>query len=63
VVGKPNHSELFKRLNDPDPNRRMPPGGRELTQADKKLIENWIAQGVDWPDTPRVTLSRLPRIA
>lgn len=60
VVGKPNHSELFKRLNDPDPNRRMPPGGRELTQADKKLIEKWIAQGVDWPDTPRVTLSRLP---
>src|SRR5262245_7158063 len=60
VPGRPDKSEMVKRLNHADPERRMPPAGREMPDADRRVLEKWIAQGADWPDAPRVTLTALP---
>ncbi|MBT5017195.1 MAG: DUF1553 domain-containing protein, partial [Planctomicrobium sp.] len=45
--GQPAVSELIKRINHDDPDTRMPPADfeRTLTPEQRRLIENWIAQG------------------
>lgn len=46
VAGKPDESELYKRLTLPDDNpKRMPKGADPLPEADLDLIKQWIEQG------------------
>jgi mono/diheme cytochrome c family protein len=46
VAGKPDESELYKRLVLPaDSPKRMPKGADPLPQAQVELIANWIKQG------------------
>src|SRR5262245_7782290 len=46
VAGKPDESELYKRLLLPaDSPKRMPKGADPLSQADIDLIGTWIQQG------------------
>ncbi len=50
VPGKPADSELVKRLHQSDPDEVMPPPDsvRQLTDAQKKIIAQWIAEGATY---------------
>ncbi len=50
VPGKPADSEFIKRLHAADPDDRMPPASAkmELTDAEKKILEQWIASGAEY---------------
>ncbi len=50
VVGKPNDSELFRRLTSSDPEQKMPPAesGKSLTPHDVALLKKWIEQGAKY---------------
>lgn len=47
VPGKPDKSELVRRIFSSDPDVRMPPPAskKELTDAQKKTLRDWIAAG------------------
>ena len=52
VPGKPIESELYKRLFEKDPAKRMPLGQPQLSAAAILTIGNWIQAGApDWTDT------------
>src|SRR5262249_38351185 len=50
VSGKPDESELFRRITSDDENERMPPpkSGRKLTPPQIELLRRWIAEGAKW---------------
>jgi len=50
VPGKPEHSELIRRIEFTDPEHRMPPedGGKPLTAAQIDLLKRWIKGGADY---------------
>jgi mono/diheme cytochrome c family protein len=50
IAGKPDDSELIKRLVLPaDHDDVMPPKGGPLPKADIDLLKRWIAEGAKWP--------------
>jgi hypothetical protein len=68
VPGKPDESELFRRITNADPAKRMPPARHpvRLTTRQIDLLKQWIEQGAKWqphwafiapvrPDLPRVS--------
>ncbi|MDX1564152.1 MAG: DUF1553 domain-containing protein [Phycisphaeraceae bacterium] len=50
VAGKPAQSLLIQRINDPDPQIRMPPPEthKHLSERQKALLEKWIKQGAEY---------------
>ncbi|TLD69769.1 DUF1553 domain-containing protein [Phragmitibacter flavus] len=50
VPGKPLDSEMIRRLHAEDPDERMPPASAkmELTDAEKNILNQWIAQGAEY---------------
>ena len=50
VPGKPDRSELFRRLTTSEPEDRMPPreAARQPTAGEVELIRRWIEQGAKW---------------
>src|SRR5258708_23836439 len=49
VPGKPDESELFRRISAADVKERMPPrAGRPLTLAQIDTLKRWIEQGAQW---------------
>ena len=50
VAGRPEHSELFRRITAKDPAKRMPPAraGRQLTEVQIDVLRRWIAEGARW---------------
>jgi hypothetical protein len=50
VPGKPQESELFRRITSEDEAERMPQGksGRRLSEREVALIRRWIEQGAKW---------------
>lgn len=50
VPGKPGESELVSRIDSADPGRRMPPSksNKTLTQAEKLILKQWIAEGAEY---------------
>ncbi len=50
VRGKPNESELFRRITSDDPDERMPPAGSGLALSKQQIdiIRQWIEQGAPW---------------
>lgn len=50
VPGKPNESELVRRILATDPDQRMPPpdSGSTLTEREQETLQQWIASGADW---------------
>jgi len=50
VAGKPDESELLRRIVSTDEDERMPPpsSGRTLTQQQIDLVRRWIAEGASW---------------
>jgi len=47
VPGDPTSSELVRRIDDADPDVRMPPpdSGRSLSAADRAILRDWITAG------------------
>lgn len=48
--GKPEESEILARIHSQDPEELMPPekSNKKLTDAQKELIKQWIAQGATY---------------
>lgn len=74
VAGKPDESELVRRITSKDPDEQMPPksSGRELSAAQIDILRRWVAEGAKWekhwaflapvqPDPPAVKDSTWPR--
>ena len=73
VPGKPEASEVVRRINAADASERMPPGAsnKSLTAAEKEILSRWIAEGAKYqkhwaflapvrPEVPAV-LSQSPK--
>src|SRR5262245_42885498 len=50
VAGASAKSDLIHRVTTDDPEKRMPPAGKRLTEAETARLKNWIDQGAAWPD-------------
>ncbi len=51
VPGKPDESELVHRVELPaGDDDIMPNKGEPLTEAQKKLLRQWVAEGAEWPE-------------
>jgi hypothetical protein len=50
VPGKPDESELLRRIHATDPDDLMPPAklNRPLTDADRSVLRQWIAEGAGY---------------
>ena len=50
VPGKPDESELVRRILSEDADERMPPedSGKKLTAKEIDLLKRWIATGAEW---------------
>ncbi len=50
VPGKPESSELIRRITAADPNERMPPAdsGKTLSTSEIELLRRWIQEGAVW---------------
>ena len=50
VAGKPDASELVRRIHLADPDDRMPPAslGKTLSDGEKQLLARWILEGARW---------------
>lgn len=49
VPGKPEKSEIMRRITHPDPSERMPPEEKgPLKEKQIRKIRRWIAQGAKW---------------
>ncbi|MCE9566908.1 MAG: PQQ-binding-like beta-propeller repeat protein [Planctomycetes bacterium] len=54
VPGKPEESELYRRLVATDPKERMPPGDDPLTAEEIAVVKRWIAAGGKFDGTDPV---------
>ncbi|MDZ4687303.1 MAG: DUF1553 domain-containing protein [Planctomycetaceae bacterium] len=52
IPGRPEESELLRRVTAHDPEDRMPPAstGKTLTAAQIELLRQWIADGARWQE-------------
>ena len=50
VPGKPDDSEMIRRVFETDRNEQMPPpeANRTLTEAQKQLLKRWVAGGAEY---------------
>ncbi len=56
VRGDANASELIKRINEDDPELRMPYEHPKLSEEEIKLLTDWINQGAEWGEHWAYTL-------
>jgi len=76
VPGRPEESELYRRISSADQDMRMPPAdeGKPLSQREQALFRRWIEQGAHWqkhwsllaprrPEVPSVRQKTWPRNA
>jgi mono/diheme cytochrome c family protein len=50
VAGKPDESGIIKAVKRLDPDTAMPPKDKDaLSEADVKILSDWIAAGAAWP--------------
>lgn len=52
MPGKPDASELWKRISHVDPDQAMPPADsqKSLSPRERELIRQWIEQGAEWKE-------------
>lgn len=50
IPGKPEHSEMIRRINEKDPELRMPYKEQPLTKDEVAILTKWIEQGAEWGD-------------
>ena len=51
VPGKPEASEILKRVVSLDPDEVMPPKAPRLTEKEISSLRRWIAEGAVWPES------------
>ena len=52
IPGKPEESEMIRRLTLPrSDDKSMPPKGKTLQKQEIELLRFWIASGAPWPDS------------
>lgn len=57
IPGKPEKSELIRRIYTHDTEERMPPKGERLSDNERLLISTWIKEGAQWANLrPSVTI-------
>ncbi|NRF40274.1 DUF1549 domain-containing protein [Pedobacter foliorum] len=64
IPGKPEESELYKRISLPaDHEDIMPSKGGKLSQKDIDIVRFWIAKGAPWPeDGSKATVFRVAKL-
>ncbi len=50
VPGKPEQSEIIRRLHPADEDDIMPPKGDRLTTAEIEVLSRWVKEGAVWPE-------------
>jgi len=50
VPGKPEESEMLRRIKHHNPELRMPLDGEPLSEEEINLLTKWIEQGAEWED-------------
>lgn len=50
VPGRPEQSEMIRRITSPDPEERMPYKEAPLSAGDVEILKTWIRQGALWGD-------------
>ncbi len=50
IPGKPNESELIRRITHNDPEERMPYKHDPLSEKEIEILRKWIKQGAQWGD-------------
>jgi hypothetical protein len=52
IPGKPDESELFRRINAASADERMPPAefAKQLSESERALVRHWIEQGATWKE-------------
>ena len=50
VPGRPDDSEVMRRVTSTDPDEVMPSKGARLTSAEVGALRQWIADGAVWPE-------------
>ncbi len=50
VPGKPEESELIRRIKHHDPEERMPLEAEPLSQEEIDILTRWIEEGAEWED-------------
>ena len=64
VPGKPEESELYRRLTTTESEERMPPAnsGKQLNAHQRDLIKRWIEQGAKWQGHWAYNLPHKPEV-
>ncbi|MCE9556944.1 MAG: PSD1 and planctomycete cytochrome C domain-containing protein, partial [Planctomycetes bacterium] len=64
VPGKPDESELIRRILASDGGERMPPpdSHKELSAAEKDVLRRWVAEGAEYADHWAFTAARKPAL-
>ncbi|HRK15454.1 MAG TPA: PSD1 and planctomycete cytochrome C domain-containing protein [Prosthecobacter sp.] len=60
VPGKPDQSELLKRVTSTHKNDQMPPKGARLSPRQIETLTAWIAAGAEWPETAQPVAENKP---
>lgn len=50
VSGKPDNSELIRRITTDDDDLVMPPTGKRLSRQEIETLTAWVQAGANWPD-------------
>lgn len=50
IDGKPEQSELIRRVTSTDKHKQMPPDSDPLSETEVELLRQWILAGSPWPD-------------
>ncbi|MES2598866.1 MAG: c-type cytochrome domain-containing protein [Verrucomicrobiota bacterium] len=61
VPGKPDQSELLKRITSTHKDEQMPPKGSRLGATEIEIFRQWIASGAQWPESASLLLKRNPQ--
>jgi hypothetical protein len=64
VPGKPEQSEVYRRIVSTDKSERMPPPkhGKSLTAREVELVKRWIEQGAPWQGHWSLIVPRRPEL-
>lgn len=60
VSGKPEQSELLKRVTSTHKSDQMPPKGARLSSQQIETLTAWIAAGAEWPETAQPVAENKP---
>lgn len=64
VPGKPQESELIRRITLPIGHKEaMPSKGKRLTEKEVAILDYWIKQGAPWPDGEEKSIYRVAEMA